>query len=189
MATKIRDLSKPLNIPGGDNLIAPLDEIAQGSPRAAVIVGSALLEDALRWCLCGYLIPRGYRIALPAEDQNAVFDNETAPLNTFHTKIVMGYSLGIYGKITRDDLYRIKRVRNVFAHSFRPITFDTSAVAKECLGLRYLHMLIAKKSREPLQNANDPRYMFIHTARMMIIHLHSLGIPKKSRKSFMGRMP
>jgi hypothetical protein len=189
IATKIRALSRPLDIPGGDDLTAPLDEIAQGPPRATVIVGTALLEDALRWCLCGYLIPRGYRMALPEADQNAVFDNEAAPLNTFHAKIVMGYSLGIYGNITRDDLYRIKRVRNVFAHSFRPITFDTKEVAKECLELRYLNTLIATKSRNPLQQATDARYTFIQTARMMIIHLHSLGIPKKYKKSPMGRMP
>jgi hypothetical protein len=189
MATKIRDLSRPLDIPGGDDLVATIDEISQGPPRAAVIVGTVLLEDALRWCLCGYLIPRGYRIALPREEQNSVFDNEAAPLNTFHQKIVMGYSLGIYGKITRDDLYRIKKVRNVFAHSFRPLTFDTKEVVKECIELRYLSILIARKSRKPVQKPTDPRDTFIQTARTMIIHLHSLGIPKKSKKSFMGRMP
>src|SRR5438477_6077010 len=117
--TKIRRLSRPLDLPGGDDVIKALDLAARVSHRATVIVATALLEDALRWCICGYLIPAGSdRGELPAEDQAAVFDSEIAPLKPLHAKIVIGYSLGIYGQVTRDDLHRIKRIRNAFAHSF-----------------------------------------------------------------------
>jgi len=187
MARNIRKVSRPLDI--GENLTATFEEISEGSPRVVVVVATALLEDALRWCICGYLIPRGYRVTLPAEDQTHVFDSEIAPLNTFHAKIVMGYSLGIYGKITRDDLHRIKRIRNAFAHSFRPITFDTPEVSKECLDLYYLDLLVARKSRKPVKKTTDARYNFIHTTRLMIVHLYSLDFPKKYKKSPWGRMP
>ena len=95
-----------------------MNEAAAGSPRTAAVVATGLVEGALRWCLCGFLIPAGAeQTELPAEDQVAVFDNETAPLKTFHARIVMGYTLGIYGKVTRENLQTIKNIRNVFADS------------------------------------------------------------------------
>jgi hypothetical protein len=105
----------------------------------------------------------------------------------------MGYSLGIYGKVTRDDLKRIKNIRNVFAYSFRPITFDTPEVAKECLELCYLDHLIAKwrakRSPERAQRANNPRQNFIETAKMLVVHLHAVGFPKKYKRIPWGKMP
>jgi hypothetical protein len=191
MAGKIRDLSRPLDTDCDD----PIDDIAKGPPRATAIVATALLEDALRWCLAGYLIPAGSdRGQLPEEDQSAVFDNEIAPLNTFHAKIVIGYSLGIYGKITRDDLNRIKRIRNQFAHSFRPITFRTPEIAKECLELCYIDHFNAinrvEKTAERTQAARDPRQNFIKTADLLEYHLQIVEFPRKyTRKAVMGKMP
>jgi hypothetical protein len=99
MAKKqLRRLSRPLD--SADELIASLNEVAAASPRAAAIVASALIEDTLRWCLCGFLIPKDAQAELSDEDHAAVFDDDNAPLRTFHAKIVMGYALGIYGKIT-----------------------------------------------------------------------------------------
>ena len=97
---KIRHLTRPPHFPAaGDDFITALTEAATGSPRTAAIVATALVEDALRWCLCGFLIPSGAELAeLPAEDQDAVFDSEIAPFKTFYAKIVMGYSLGIYAE-------------------------------------------------------------------------------------------
>src|SRR5207253_8171246 len=102
-------LSRALDFPAdGDNFVAAVNEAATGSPRAAAIVATALVEDALRWCLCGFLIPaEAQQAELPAADHDAVFNDQGAPLHTFHAKIVMGYSLGIYGRVTRDDLHRM----------------------------------------------------------------------------------
>ena len=98
-----QDASPPKQTAGfvpGDDLITGLNEAAASrSPRTTAIIGAALVEDALRWCLCGFLIPSGAELAeLPAEDQDAVFDSEIAPFKTFYAKIVMGYSLGIYAE-------------------------------------------------------------------------------------------
>lgn len=140
MGKKIRRLSRPLNFYDGDDFAA-LDEAATTrSPRAAAIVATALVEDALRWCLCGFLIPADADQAeLPAVDQAELFDNENGPLRTFHAKIVMGYSLGIYGQVTRDDLRRMQLIRNAFAHSPRSISgfliLNTQGVSEKCPNL------------------------------------------------------
>lgn len=82
MASKIRRLSRPLNFDDGDDLNA-LDEAESGSPRAAAIVGTALVEDALRWCLCGFLTPDEDRGELPALDHNEVFAARLPPSRLF----------------------------------------------------------------------------------------------------------
>jgi hypothetical protein len=167
----LRPLSRPLNFDEGDDFAA-LDEAATGSPRAAAIVATALVEDALRWALCGFLIPD--------VDEAALFDGETAPLRTLHAKIVIGYSLGIYGQVTRDDLHRIKHIRNAFAHSPRDITFDTPKVATLCLELGYLDYILTHTNRTtrpgPLRDTN-PRQKLLDTARLLIIDLHVIGSP------------
>src|SRR5205823_1682 len=133
-----------------------------------------------RWCLCGFLIPAGAEQAeLPAADHAAVFDNHNAPLHTFHAKIVMGYSLGIYGQVTREDLHRMRLIRNAFAHSPRAITFDTPAVTKLCLELYYLDYVLVHTSRTatsvPVPEATNPRDKLLDTARLLIIDLHAIG--------------
>ncbi len=181
MANKIRRLSRPLDFVDGDDLAA-LDEAANGSPRAAAIVTTALVEDALRWCLCGFLTPDADRAELPALDHADVFDNEIAPLKTFHAKIVIGYSLGIYGTVTRDDLQRMKRIRNAFAHSPRSITFETREVSSECLGLRYLDTTLANMHKTIEFDDNNPRQKFLETARLLILDLHAIGFPKSDKR-------
>jgi hypothetical protein len=81
MGKEIRRLSyKPLNFHDGDDLAALDEAVTTSSPRAAAIVATALLEDALRWCLCGFLIPAAADQAeLPDADQAEVFENENAP--------------------------------------------------------------------------------------------------------------
>jgi hypothetical protein len=163
----LRRLSKPYDLFEDDMRVA-LNEAVTSSPRAAAIVISALVEDALRWCLCGRLIPH--------INESDVFDSEAAPLNTFHSKIIMGYSLGVYGTITRDDLMRIKFIRNAFAHAPRAITFDTPNVSALCLELGYLdHVLANIPSRTQV---TDPRKKLLETATLMIMHLHAVSSPE-----------
>jgi hypothetical protein len=185
---QLRYLSGPLD--SADELIASLNDAAAASPRAAAIVASALIEDTLRWCLCGFLIPKDTQIAeLPNDDHAAVFDGESAPLGTFHAKIIMGYALGIYGKITRENLKRIKNIRNICAHSPRTITFETPTITNECRGLRYDFFSRSDGSYPMTGGENtDPREHFLHVTRMLILHLYAIGFPDSRYAQDMGEM-
>jgi hypothetical protein len=174
---KIRDLSRPLDLEAGDDLAA-LDEAATASPRAAAIVASSLVEDALRWCLCGFFTP--------VVDEAEMFDSAVAPLASFHAKIVMGYALGIYGEVTREDLRRIKLIRNAFAHSPRAITFETPDVKEQCLALSYVSRIQTAVTLRPY---SDPRGKFLDTARLLLIDLHAIGSRKSEYEEVVGEMP
>jgi hypothetical protein len=49
----------------------------------------------------------------------------------------MGYSMHLYGADTRRDLDIIRHLRNQFAHSRKPIEFETPAVKACCDQLSY----------------------------------------------------
>jgi hypothetical protein len=138
------------------------------------------VEDALRWCLCGFFTP--------VADEAEIFDNEGAPLWSFHAKIVMGYALGIYGEVTREDLCRIKLIRNAFAHSPRAITFETPEVKEKCLALSYVDMSRIQTA-VTLRPYSDPRGKFLDTARLLLIDLHAIGSRKSECEEVVGGLP
>ena len=60
-----------------------------------------------------------------------IFDNE-GPLATFGAKIKIGYAMGLYGPEIKADLDCIRRIRNYFAHTMRPLTFRDARIKKIC---------------------------------------------------------
>lgn len=107
------------------NLLKSLEgQDSHASDRATAIVGAAMIENALEVVILSRLYP-----LLSKDDRLDLFDGDkNAPLATFSSRIRMGYALGIYGKVTQSHLDRIRTIRNVFAHSGRTLTFETTEV-------------------------------------------------------------
>src|SRR5262245_6781819 len=57
--------------------------------------------------------------------------SKPALLNSFYSKIITGYALGIYDDGIRDNLHIVRNIRNAFAHSRKLIRFDHPAVVNE----------------------------------------------------------
>lgn len=53
-------------------------------------------------------------------------------LSGFYGKIILGHALGAYTKAFREDLDRIRHIRNVFAHAKGSINFETLEIANAC---------------------------------------------------------
>jgi len=64
------------------------------------------------------------------EAEKLLFEREGA-LSTFFGNIHLGYALGLFDDRMRDDLNVIRRIRNAFAHSSLPITFESPEVRDE----------------------------------------------------------
>lgn len=94
--------------------------------RVLAIIDSAILEQKLEQALSGRM---GHLSKL---EQDTLFIGERATLGTFAAKIKIGYAFSLFGKRTRDELERIKSIRNQFAHAAKPINFETKAVRDEC---------------------------------------------------------
>ena len=57
--------------------------------------------------------------------------DDIGPLNSFYSKIVIGYALGIYEMISVATYTIVCNIRNAFAHSKKLIQFDHPAVVNE----------------------------------------------------------
>jgi len=62
---------------------------------------------------------------LSVEEHRELFDRDGAPLGTFYDKIEIGYALRLFDKEVRDELHRIRRIRNAFAHHLSVRTFSS----------------------------------------------------------------
>jgi DNA-binding MltR family transcriptional regulator len=102
-----------------------LDEMQKESPRAAVILSAAFLDENLRSLLAGFLI-----------DQRSATDGLLdVPLGSFSARITAAYCLGLISQHERDDLDLIRKVRNQFAHRLHNLTFDDAKIVAWCNSL------------------------------------------------------
>jgi len=120
---KLRDLSRLP--PEYDDIIALSDAFLKPQhPITTAILGAVMVEHELEQLL---------RSKLKHKDDTtwAMLTADNGPLNSFYSKIAMGYALGIYNKGMHGDLNIVRNIRNAFAHSKKLIQFDHPAVVTE----------------------------------------------------------
>ena len=94
------------------------DIIGRASARATAIVGAAQLDYLLEQVL------RHHMIAKPEESLFGAY----GPLSSFSAKIDLAKSLGILTKGEASDLHRVRKIRNVFAHSLQEVSFRDQSI-------------------------------------------------------------
>lgn len=107
-----------------------LKEFAKETDRAAVILTTSLIENALTTLLQSYLAP-------VSERNDEFFEGANAPLSTFSSKIQLAYRLSLLSNHFANDLNLIRKLRNEFAHNVHGSNLDAGK-AKD-----YLTTLIA----------------------------------------------
>lgn len=90
--------------------------LTKGSDRDAAILAGTILEELL----CRLLQKR----FVQGNVFNNAIESSNASLSTFSNKIQISYLLGIISKRMYDDLNRIRKIRNIFAHNIRGCSFD-----------------------------------------------------------------
>ncbi|MDL2401027.1 hypothetical protein [Rhizobium mayense] len=150
--------------PSQEHLEAIETELFNGPDRGAAVVLTALVEKSLE-----HLLKREMR----EEGVSALFEFN-GPMGTFSNKIAMAFSLKLIGTKTKHDLTIIRTLRNVFAHSRLPVTFETEVVAVACghlclpdePGVFLNSNMLEKVSNDRLAEATDikhPRTRFFTT--------------------------
>ena len=109
-----------------------LETIEAESDRGAVLVGAALLDDALEKILRKKLVP-------PLKSEDSLFDGGYSPLRSFAAKIELAFRLGLITRNTKQMLNIVRSLRNLFAHNTENVSlFDDQA--SDRLKTAYLHM-------------------------------------------------
>ena len=112
---------------GGLNLLnkslRDLDE------RGLVLSLAAFAEESLGQLLAAFM--------LSTDATSQLLKGFNAPLGTFSSRIKAAYALGLIAKDQSEDLERLRKIRNEFAHSWRPITFGNPKIAPHIRALNY----------------------------------------------------
>jgi hypothetical protein len=131
---RLRKLSKELPDEASiDKFLTDLRwrQTSSSSDRTLAIVAASILENSLQTAILAKFIPLG------TKDQSMLFDgNRNGPLATFATKIRLAFALGIIGTMTREDIERIRIIRNAFAHSMSDIHFSSPEIVDICNGFQ-----------------------------------------------------
>jgi len=123
-------------------------ELRDGSERACALVGCAFLDHCLKSLL------ENQFITLTRAENKQLFAAKGAPLADMAAKVDLSYAMGFFTKTHRDDLHRIRIIRNAFGHAPRNVGFSmTAAIAEECSELSI--------NTDPENPVGDPRMRFI----------------------------
>lgn len=131
------------------------------SDRAAALIAGTFAENSLEAMI------RIRLVNLSAEKMEELFGVEGS-LGRFSDKIRIAYAFGVIDPMVRNDLDRIREIRNTFAHSLVPVHFLTPSVEQACAGF---HAVLPKFMTDP-NDANKPREKYVGTA-MMIVNMAS----------------
>lgn len=115
---------------GGINLLArSLDDL---DDRGLVLSLSAFAEDALGSLLKAYLIP--------SEATTQLLEGFNAPLGTLSARIKGAYAMGLITKSQFSDLERLRKIRNDFAHTWKPVSLAQPKLAALAQAMSYSRM-------------------------------------------------
>jgi len=136
-------------------------QLAEENDRAVILVGGALLENALEQAILS-------RLREPQTKAEAdVLFSEGGILKTFSEKIWTAYFLKVIGPSVRRDIDLIRSIRNAAAHDMKPISFDgTAEIASRCRELNAAKETIPGKRTPP--NLRD---MFTFTVQFFTANL------------------
>jgi DNA-binding MltR family transcriptional regulator len=98
--------------------------LAAESDRASGLMSAAFLEDYLSRLIGSFMV----------DDKKVKHDifSHNGPLGTFSSKIDMAFMLGLISNNTKRDLHLLRKIRNEFAHSAKPLEFTNSAINSRC---------------------------------------------------------
>lgn len=104
---------------GGINLLTR--SLSDLDDRGLVLSLAAFAEEALGELLRAFM--------MPSDATKQLVEGFNAPLGTFSSRIKAAYALGLLTEDQFLDLERLRKIRNEFAHSWKPVSFSKQKVA------------------------------------------------------------
>jgi hypothetical protein len=126
-------------------------EFDKESDRACVILGSAMLEQALETLLRA-------RFVRISKKQDPLFDEPYAPLKAFRAKIDIAHRIGLITQDIAKALHLVRATRNDFAHNVTGCTFDYPPVKNRIASLYRSQEEVAERLRPEMQQIFEEWY-------------------------------
>jgi len=141
----------------------------QNNDRSLVLTLGAILERGLEIAILTHCIP------MSDEEEKRFFGPPDGAPITFDVKIRLGFALGLYGTVSRDDLVIIRHIRNLFAHAKTNLTFLSQEITDVCDHFQWIDLMKwgGIMGNKPLA----ARQKFIESVRHYYVFLASAGKP------------
>lgn len=151
--------------------------------RGLAILETADLDRILERALVSKLV------ALNTDQFRELFGSDAAPLGTLSAKTKIGWAMGLFGTTTRNELDRIRHIRNVFAHAAKPIYFSEPAIKEQCAKLVTPGRIARPKDfkSDDAWPPTEPRIQFSRTAQELRTALSAVVTP--GLEELLGRSP
>ena len=111
-------------VPEHEEVEQILLKLADSDDRTAAIVGASLVESALQQRLVQSFDSRSKGL------EQRLFEDR-GPLSDFNSKILIPQAFAVVPDRLADDMQRIRKIRNCFAHARIDVRFDEPLIAKE----------------------------------------------------------
>lgn len=140
-------------------------EMQSESDRGLALVGADFLDSILASMLKAYFVDtRDIAERLLGSDR---------PLSTFSSRIVASYLIGLIPRSYYDDLERVRKIRNEFAHHYRALTFGHHKIKQVCEELApYIEFKKLFKGKG-IDGTDAPRQGYIYS--VVVISNYLLG--------------
>ena len=155
-------------LPEGKELEAAWNDINQGADTTVALVVSAWLDRHLEKCIKLKLVKN-----LSKSEINELFEYP-GPISSLGSKTKLAYALGMIGKVTRDNLVEVTKIRNLIAHAPTPVDFNTPEVVVACKRLRVVEVYksMPNLGLHHIPDAGDTaRLQYIDSSIAMILAL------------------
>ena len=129
--------------------------------RGCALLAVSFLEQSIEKCLSKKLIGS-------KNHKKLLFDFNGA-LGNFSNKLSIAYSIGLIKKNEFDELQRIRQIRNLFAHSFEHLTFESKEISEK----------IKLFKLNPKRSSKTNRSIFISTVFYLLGTFQGLEIKEK----------
>jgi len=172
MSKKSKKVARPSaeNPQKAANWKAFYEELQKETPRGAVLLGAAFLDEHLRQLIEVFLIDSKSVVGKFLEGENA-------PLGTFSARIQATYCMGLISEEEFRDLNIIRGIRNQFAHSLHGLSLADSWIINQCEQLTYPRKLDFSTKLSP----GDSLLITIALIASWI-RLRALGIESKQER-------
>lgn len=125
-------------------MVDNIDDVLKKSKYAEKIELSELLkEESDRGCallVCSYIeyeLENLLRSKLVNDETEADILLKRGSLTNINSRINMSYLLGLISKEQKNNLIRIKNIRNKFGHSYKKVEFEDEEIKDICKKLRF----------------------------------------------------
>lgn len=129
-----------------------LTEFQRETNRAAAVLAAAFADELLKALLAASFVDesKGARAVLARDGAAA----------TFSARIALSYAIGLISADEADDLNRLRRIRNDFAHQLHGLSFATQRIADLSTAFRCVARTFREHAELQSEYPSEPRKLF-----------------------------